>query len=262
MMSNSNDFKIFTLTYSGKYTGTDEEVVIPEGVNVISSDAFKDNTSVKSVVMPNTVTCIDPRAFYGCSSLERITLSDNLKYIDYKAFADCISLSQIELPSSLKAIGAHAFENSGLTSIALPKNIRIMQHAFEKCLCIQEIFVPADISMDYGVFSGCKGLTKVCFEHGTHSVENSFISGCSNLTTVMLPDGVTRIDDCSFYLCDSLKKIYIPQSVTSIGRSSFYRIGRKNKLTIQAPKGSYAIKYAKKMHFKYEYVEENPYVNG
>jgi hypothetical protein len=29
-------------------------------------------------------------------------------------------------------------------------------------------------------------------------------------------------------------------------------------LIIQAPKGSYAIEYAKKMSFKYEYVEENP----
>ena len=92
-MSNSNDFKIFTLTYSGKYTGTEEEVVIPEGVNIISSDAFMDNTSVKSVVMPNTVICIDLRAFYGCSSLEKIVLSDNLKYIEPQAFADCISLS-------------------------------------------------------------------------------------------------------------------------------------------------------------------------
>ena len=69
MMSNSNDFKIFTLTYSGKYTGTDEEVVIPEGVNIISAGAFEGNKSINSVVLPNTVTCIDSRAFRGCSSL-------------------------------------------------------------------------------------------------------------------------------------------------------------------------------------------------
>lgn len=132
-MTETNDFKIFTLTYSGKYTGTDAEVVVPDGVNVISTSAFEGNKSIKSVVLPNTVICIDPRAFYGCSSLEKVVLSDNLKYIEYKAFEDCINLSQIELPNSLKAIGASAFENSGLTSIALPGNIRIMQHAFGKC---------------------------------------------------------------------------------------------------------------------------------
>ena len=97
---------------------------------------------------------------------------------------------------------------------------------------------------------------------GERSLGPSPFAWCSNLSTVLIPDGVTRIEDFAFYLCDSLKKIYIPQSVTSIGRASFYRVDRKNKLTIQAPKGSYAIKYAKKMHFKYEYVEENPYVNG
>ena len=137
-----------------------------------------------------------------------------------------------------------------------------MRHAFEKCLHIQELFVPASVSMCYGAFRECRKLTKVCFEQGTRSLGYDSFAECSNLTTVLLPDGVTRIDDNSFYWCDSLKKIYIPYTVTSIGRSSFYRVGRKNKLTIQAPKDSYAIKYAKKMHFKYEYVEENPYVNG
>ena len=112
MLTEHKDFSIFTLTYSGEYTGTDEEVVIPEGVNIISSDAFKDNTSVKSVVMPNTVTCIDSCAFRGCSSLERVVLSDNLKYIKPQAFEDCISLSQIELPSSLKAIGVTSIGRS------------------------------------------------------------------------------------------------------------------------------------------------------
>ena len=58
--------------------------------------------------------------------------------------------------------------------------------------------------------------------------------------------------------CDSLERIFIPQSVTFIMENAFDQRKRKNKLTIQAPKGSYAIEYAKKMRFKYEYVEENP----
>jgi hypothetical protein len=268
MFTESKDFNIYTLTYFEKYNGTDEKVVVPDGVNIISTEAFKGNKSVKSVILPNTVTHIQPLAFFDCSSLEKIVLSDNLKYIHDGAFAYCSGLSQIILPNKLMTIGRNAFSNSGLTSIELADNIKIGNNAFECCSNLKEITI-SSTTTDMGLytlgmeaFSDCKGLTKVCFSEGSQHVRHGLFKGCSNLSTVLIPNGAHHIEDFAFYLCDELKKIYIPSSVTNIGRSAFDRIDRKNKLTIQAPKGSYAIKYAKKNHFKYEYVEENPYVNG
>ncbi|MDE7292047.1 MAG: leucine-rich repeat domain-containing protein, partial [Treponemataceae bacterium] len=48
-------------------------VVIPNGVMIIGTDAFRDCTSLKSVVIPDSVTAIDKRAFFGCTSLDNVT---------------------------------------------------------------------------------------------------------------------------------------------------------------------------------------------
>ena len=62
------------------------EVVIPEGIEKIEAEAFKDNKLVRKVVMPNTLTEIGDNAFSGCTNLEDIEFSENLKTIGENAF--------------------------------------------------------------------------------------------------------------------------------------------------------------------------------
>lgn len=62
------------------------EVIIPEGIEKIEAEAFKDNKLVRKVVMPNTVTEIGDNAFSGCINLEDIEFSENLKTIGENAF--------------------------------------------------------------------------------------------------------------------------------------------------------------------------------
>jgi hypothetical protein len=59
---------------------------------------------------------------------------------------------------------------------------------------------------------------------------------------VDIEDGVTSIGKSAFSDCANLQSITIPDSVTSMGDKVFF--GCK-KLTIHAPEGSYAQKYAK-----------------
>ena len=86
MITETKDFQINTVTYCNKYCGTNEEVVIPDGVTIIGKSAFERNESIKSVIIPNTVIGIDPDAFMGCLSLEKIVFSKN--------FANCNSKLQ------------------------------------------------------------------------------------------------------------------------------------------------------------------------
>ena len=62
------------------------EVIIPEGIEKIEAEAFKDNKLVRKVVMPNTLTEIGDNAFSGCTNLEDIEFSENLKTIGENAF--------------------------------------------------------------------------------------------------------------------------------------------------------------------------------
>ena len=116
--------------------------------------------------------------------------------------------------------------------------------------------------MDQYAFEGCENLKRVSIFSGVTVLSGGLFSKCRNLTDIIIPHGVEAIHGNAFEMCDSLERIFIPKSVTCIHETAFDQRKRKKKLSIQASKDSYAIEYAKKMHFKYEYVEENPYVNG
>lgn len=65
-----NDEDILT-----KYTGIEPNVVIPEGVTGIGSEAFKNYNAahyLTSVTIPNTVTSIGDKAFYDCTKLKTV----------------------------------------------------------------------------------------------------------------------------------------------------------------------------------------------
>ena len=74
-MSNTNDFVIEKESRSfGElslvgYTGTDAEVMIPDGVKSITKDAFKGCQTLVKVVIPEGVQRIGGDAFSGCTAL-------------------------------------------------------------------------------------------------------------------------------------------------------------------------------------------------
>ena len=96
-------------------------------------------------------------------------------------------------------------------------------------------------SIDYGVFSGCSGLTSVSIPEGVTSIGIYAFSGCSGLTSVTIPEGVTSIGDCDFSGCSGLTSITIPNSVTRIGNQTFEGCSKLTSVTI--PEGVTSIDY-------------------
>lgn len=52
------------------YRGTDEEVIVPEGVRVIAGDVFEGHEEIRKVVLPASLQAIDESAFAGCDPQE------------------------------------------------------------------------------------------------------------------------------------------------------------------------------------------------
>jgi hypothetical protein len=71
-----------------KYLGTEEHVVVEDGIVAIASEAFKGNNYIKSVVLPDGIKKIDKEAFKECENLEWILLNkcDPLLMIDHSCF--------------------------------------------------------------------------------------------------------------------------------------------------------------------------------
>jgi len=124
---NSNDdFEIEDGTLV-KYKGQDADVVIPDGVTAIGTNAFyctSDESSIRSVKIPWGVISIGDFSFFGNTGLKTVTIPDSVTTIGEYSFTDCTGLESATVPSSVKSIGSCAFHYYSIDDhsyFALPK---------------------------------------------------------------------------------------------------------------------------------------------
>ena len=96
--------------FEGK--GEIEEIIIPDTVTAIGSQAFSFCISLKKMEIPNSVRHIGSAIFEGCKKLEKIKLSNHLKTIPDFTFEGCKSLKQITFPESVTTFGEYPLTNS------------------------------------------------------------------------------------------------------------------------------------------------------
>ena len=93
MRTNDVDIENGVLKY---YKGSDEDVVIPEGVTAIGDKAFYYNSGIKSVLIPEGVTSIGKSAFYSCSKLRSVKIPGSVLSIGRDAFNAFYNTDKIE----------------------------------------------------------------------------------------------------------------------------------------------------------------------
>lgn len=205
---------------------------IPEGVESIKKNTFKDLDKLEEITIPSTVTSIDDYAFSGCDNLGKINLSEGLISIGDMAFCDCSSLQEIKLPDSVEEIGKSAFFNcESLKSIRIPKNLKKtdLSDIFDS-QSIKEITV-ADGNKYYDSRNNCNAV----IEKETNTLvlgcentvipksvivigENAFMSAPAEL---VIPEGVEKISAYAISSDDSLKTVTLPVSLKEIGNEAF-----------------------------------------
>ena len=152
-----------------KYNGTDETVVIPQGVKTINYKVFANNSRLHTVVIPNSVTTIKSEAFsgstltsivippsvtsmedsvfFGCDQLTNITLSPNAKHLGERVLAACYSLKNISIPKGVESIGNYAFaQDELLKTLSIPNTVTsIGDSILINCYTIKDLTVPASV---------------------------------------------------------------------------------------------------------------------
>lgn len=242
-----------------KYTGSEKEVCIPDGVKVICEGAFKDNKDIVSVRFPKTLAylgeeafsgctalreihlppqapldCIGQGAFKGCTALENVFLG-NIKYIGDESFKGCTSLRTAVVFGECVEVGFMAFENcTSLGSVVLPDGINeICGGAFRYCPRLKDVYLPAgedpDLILDE-VFDGCTALERRirCRREANSEsipgvIENGTLRHFDDTDTdcLVIPSSVKRIAAGAFKDCKNLRLIVIPDTVEDIDESAF-----------------------------------------
>ena len=217
------------------------DLVLPDTLTSIPTDAYKNCTELTGVTIPDTITRIGDDAFYGCKKLTSITIPDSVKTIGNYAFQYCTSLKSITTPSNLDSIGGFTFRGcTSLTSIVIPDGVTTTgTYMFNGCTSLERITIPDSITkIGSSSFDGCTKLKTVYYEGTleqwckiTFNDRGSCSNPCYNgatlyinnqpVTEIVIPNTITLIGDWTFYGCDSLTSITLPDGVTSIGNSAF-----------------------------------------
>lgn len=201
------------------------DLVVPDGVTIIGSSAFRYCTSMTSAVIPDSVTRICNSAFEGCSNLESISIGDNVTTIEGSAFYNCSSLTSITIPDSVTSIGYNAFtgctnlEQVHISDIAAWCNINFAGYPLANSNAqlyingelLTELIIPDSLTqIPPYAFSNCKTLTSVAIPDSVTSIGDRAFRNCSGLTSIVIPDSVNSISSGAFYACTGLIEITIP----------------------------------------------------
>lgn len=141
-----------------QYTGDDEKLVLPDGINLIGDNVFKDCASLKEIIIPNSVTKIGVSAFSGCVNLEKVTFPSELEIIDSNAFRDCKNLQEIIFPESLRVIYDYAFSGCvNIKTVVIPSNVtKLRSRCFNECVNLRNVVISSPTTeIKSQAFFGC-----------------------------------------------------------------------------------------------------------
>ena len=150
------------LFYMFKYTDFKNKPVVLGQITKLEPHSFS-GSNLTSITIPNSVEEIEIDAFKDCSELTNIIISNGVVKIDAFAFANCSGLTIINIPDSIIRIGDYAFADcTELIDINFGKNSqlkRIGYHAFEGCINLTKIIIPDSvIEIETGIFYNCPNL--------------------------------------------------------------------------------------------------------
>jgi len=204
----------------------------------ISSNAYSNNTNIKSVHIGSNVKTIANSGFHR-SALSNLTFSEGVTSIGRRAFYDqqgTVFDETIELPDSLTSIGGFAFsQNSMKGGIKFGQNLTtIGVSAFYNCNGLNRVDIPdsvtqASSAFGYSDISACKIGTGLSVQGILEMFDT-----CNNLTGIEVAENNPDASSFSGILFDknqtlirfaprAVNKAIIPGTCTGIGAQAFYR---------------------------------------
>ena len=225
-----------------------ESVVLPDSVNYVDDNAFRDsvylksvtfgaaenlqvhsnafyNTGLTSLYLPANLSYVGEYAFIGLKDLTAYTVADEnpryksingvlygkdgKKLIAYPAG----KTGNFTVPKEVETIGFGAFENSLIEAVNFEDGINLLTigyRAFYKSEKLASVSIPESVvSIDFYAFAECRNLERVTF------AENNKLTG---------------IYEGAFLNCSSLTDIIIPDNIVEVSDFAFYGCRALTKL--------------------------------
>ena len=183
-------------TITGVASEVSGDIVIPDGVEKIADETFKDNTKITGVVCPDSLREIGNHAFWGCKNLKEIKFNEGLTSIGVEAFV-YTDLESVDLPSTLNFLDWTPFEckmNVHYLNENFYSDINgFLFSADETSLILyprkvheESIEVPETVTRIESYAFERNTAKEIVIPEGIHELQGNLFSGCQNLRTITL----------------------------------------------------------------------------
>ncbi len=174
---------------------------------------FRNNSEIEEIVVPEGVEVIRRSMFYGCENLVKVTLPSTLKEIEAFAFYGCIQLRELVFTHAdgLENMGASAFEQcQSLESFKVPKHIKsIAKNTFRSCDHLKQVDFDNDSQLESvksHAFLHCVSLSKFECPPKLSEIGMSAFYGCRELSQFKSSQNLSKLGDYAFAHCDKLDR--------------------------------------------------------
>ncbi len=200
-----------------------KSVLITGGVELIGKQAFMTCTELTGIrIEGKQTTTIGEEAFASCGKLLAVTLDNgNVTTIDKKAFYQS-GVQNIKFSDTLMSIGESAFQETHITSVALPASVTTVgKQAFYDITELTALTVSntgriSALTLGVSAFENDTALATVSLE-GVGTFSASAFKGCTSLKAVEVPSTTVNMNKDVFANCTSLTKFTIADGATYLG---------------------------------------------
>lgn len=196
-------------------------VVIPEGIVTIRSEAFAYCVNLRSIVLPSTITNIGNNAFYGCEGLAEIYNLSKLNLSCGSKSNGYVAYYALNIYDDLNAQSNQFTTDDGFVFYEENDDCYLMGYVGDETdLILPESCNGKHYKINSNAFSDNQNITSVKIPSKVTSIGSYAFYGCKNLRKVEIENGVKKICANAFRYCKFIK-IVIPESVEVIEANAF-----------------------------------------
>lgn len=223
-----------------------EELILPEGLEVIADGAFQGLKRVKHLVIPSTVRFIGRSAFEANTNYDAPLADEGMSEDEFsETISGCslISSSQLEKLDILSPdIFIYRFVFYGHTELATlnladpvsdADEVRFGRGAFGECTSLRQLSLPAGVTLCDNPFIGCHFEDIQLSQHSYYQFRTGFLTSDEDETLkelvgyygsdseVVLPADINAVGSQAFARNATLRQVTLPLNLVLIGPKAF-----------------------------------------
>lgn len=192
---------------------------------------FTGNSTIKFVSLPNSLESIPDNCFKDCTSLEEVVLPERLNRINFCSFTRTPKLKKVTWPKTPVIIEQGAFRETGLESVK-GLSVKFLEREVFESSALREVDITIlqDCRLE-GTFQECKQLEQCIIRLGGHATLYRTFKDCTSLEVVGMTSGVSFILLDVFDNCRKLRLVGLPSDFKIFGSTLYDSEVRIDKQT-------------------------------